>query len=156
PARRPRRPDGRYVRAQVNVYADATPASPVTVVTRPHPEPYQRRSTSFNAWPPCVAAGRAEAELSRPRARPPCNLTPRRSTVTNAPVSPPDLYPSPESLPPSLWPHLVELLRGQLPESREAAHYAWHAAGYGLFCWAGQEPPVMLAGETLTAAQAAD
>ncbi len=76
--------------------------------------------------------------------------------MNNAPVSHPDLYPYPESLPPSLWPHLVALLRGQLPDSREAAHYAWHAAGYGLFCWAGQEPPVMLMGEPLTAAQAAD
>lgn len=57
------------------------------------------------------------------------------------PVGHPDLYPYPEKLPVSLWGHLAEILRGKLPTTKEAAHYLWHAAGYGLFLWAGQEPP---------------
>lgn len=62
-------------------------------------------------------------------------------------VSHPDLYPYPESLPASLWPHLIEILNGKLPTAKEAAHYLWHGGGYGLFLWTGQEPPVMTGAE---------
>ena len=51
-----------------------------------------------------------------------------------------DLHPYPASLPDGLLSDVLALLRGTLPPAKEAAHLAWHCAGFGLSLWDSHPP----------------